>query len=588
MSEQIDHVAGEPAEVLDLVEKAGGALPAVSRRGFLGGVAGMAAGTLAGGVGALVAGTVAVPEAEAIELAPGDPHQRQADAHQLRVQASVAELNRPAIFHPTNGDEELYPHFIGNFSKTLPHNALGEVDPGAYRQLLDALESGDLAAFDAVPQGLGGGLLNPIGGLAFSLDGADSPAIGVNPPPAFASAELAAQAAELYWMALLRDVPFAEYGTHPLVAQAAADLSTFSGYTGPKQGGQVTPQTLFRLGYPGELDGPMVSQFLLRPFNYDGIPVEARMITAAPGVDYVTEYQEWVDVQQGGGPPGGNENDPVLRYPRNVRDLGRVAGSDRIYSQYFRAANIASGFGGAANDAANPYLSRPRQGGFATFGLAHLLDLVGHAHKAERHTWYQKWNVHRFLRPEAFGGRVHNHVTGATSYPIHSDLLNSPVLPLIFEHNRQQNLARLGLDEGSYLLPLMFRRGGPAHPSFPAGHAVSAGACVAILKAWFREDFIVPNPVKASADGLSLEPYVVGVDGPPLTLCGELNKLAHNLSIGRDMSGVHWRADDVEGNAQGEEVAIRLLREEKRAMPEFPTYFNGFSLTKFNGTTVTT
>ena len=557
---------------------------AVSRRGFLGGMAGMAAGTLASGVGALVVGTAAAPEAGAVELAPSDPHQRKASAHQLRVNASTAELTRPAIFHPTNGDEELYPNFIANFTKTLPHNELGEVDPPAYLQLLDAMESGDLAAFDAIPQGLGGSLLNPIGGLAFSLDGADSPAVGVTPPPAFASAEMAAMAAELYWMAVLRDVPFAEYDTHPLVAQAAADLSTFSGYTGPKQGGVVTPQTLFRLGYPGETVGPIVSQFLLRPFTYDGIPIDPKMRVDQPGSDFVTEYQEWLAVQRGGGPTGGIPADPELRYPRNVRDLGRLAGSDRIYSAFFRAANIAGGFGNAANDDANPYKARPRQGGFATFGLAHLLDLVGHAHKSERHTWYQKWNVHRYQRPEAFGGRVHNHVTGAASYPIHADLLSSPVLPLVFALNRQTNQARLGIDEGSYLLPIQFVRGGPSHPSFPAGHAVSAGACTTILKAWFREDFPWPNPVQPSADGLSLEPYT----GPPLTLGGEINKLAHNLSVGRDMSGVHWRADDVEGNRQGEEVALRLLREEKKAMPEFPTYFNGFSLTRFAGTTTTT
>lgn len=562
-------------------------LPEVSRRSFLGGVAGMAAGTLAGGVG-LIAATAPAPEAGAIEIAPTSPNQRRAAAHQLRVQASVAELQKGAIAHPTNGDEELYPNFIANFTKTLPHDGLGEVDVPSYLQLLDALESGDLAAFDAIPQGVGGALLNPLGGLAFTLDGADAPAIGVAPPPAFASAEMAAMGAELYWMALLRDVPFAEYDTHPLVAAAAADLSTFSGYTGPRQGGQVTPQTLFRLGYPGELDGPIVSQFLLRAFAYDNIPIDPRMRVDAAGADFVTEYDEWLAVQRGGGPVGGVPTDPVLRYPRNVRDLGRVAGSDRIYSQYFRAAIIAGGFGNAANDDANPYKARPRQGGFATFGLAHLLDLVGHAHKSERHTWYQKWNVHRYQRPEAFGGRVHNHVTGAASYPLHADLLNSPVLPLVFEHNRQVNLARLGLDQGTYLLPVMFVRGGPSHPSFPAGHAVSAGACVTVLKAWFREDFEWPSPVKPSADGLSLEPYVVGVDGPPLTLGGELNKLAHNLSIGRDMSGVHWRADDVEGNAQGEEAALRLMREEKLAMPEYPAYFDGFSLTRFDGTTTAT
>jgi hypothetical protein len=354
MSEELHHVAGATTGgTTNGVETE--ALPAVSRRGFLGGMAGMAAGSLAGGVGGLVAGVAVAPEADAIELAPQDPEAREDSAHQLRLKAAVAEKQRPAIFHPTNGDEELYPNFIANFTKTLPHDGLGEVDPPAYLQLLDAMESGDLAAFDAIPQGIGGAILNPIGGLAFSLDGADSPAVGVTAPPTFASAEMAAMAAELYWMAVLRDVPFAEYDTHPLVAQAAADLSTFSGYTGPKQGGVVTPQTLFRLGYPGETVGPIVSQLLLRPFTFDGIPIDPKMRVDQPGSDFVTEYQEWLAVQRGGGPVGGVPADPELRYPRNVRDLGRLAGSDRIYSAYFRAANIAVGFGNAVNDDANPY-----------------------------------------------------------------------------------------------------------------------------------------------------------------------------------------------------------------------------------------
>jgi hypothetical protein len=82
------------------------------------------------------------------------------------------------------------------------------------------------------------------------------------------------------------------------------------------------------------------------------------------------------------------------------------------------------------------------------------------------------------------------------------------------------------------------------------------------------------------ADGIGFTPYT----GPTLTIGGELNKLCHNLSAGRDMSGVHWRfADDLSGNLQGEEVAIRILREAK------PTYPEGFtlSLTKFNGEKIT-
>ena len=79
--------------------------------------------------------------------------------------------------------------------------------------------------------------------------------------------------------------------------------------------------------------------------------------------------------------------------------------------------------------------------------------------------------------------------------------------------------------------------------------------------------------------------YVYGTDGPPLTIHGELNKLCHNLSEGRNMLGVHFRvSDNYSGNQQGEEVAVRLLREAKATYPEpaFSVTFN-----KFDGTPVT-
>lgn len=102
--------------------------------------------------------------------------------------------------------------------------------------------------------------------------------------------------------------------------------------------------------------------------------------------------------------------------------------------------------------------------------------------------------------------------------------------------------------------------GSPNHPSAPAGHAVTAGACCTILKAWFRENTVINNPVQPNRDGTALVPYT----GPPLTVGGELNKLPHNMSAGRDMSGVHWRvSDDLTGLFQGEAVAIRLLTEQR-------------------------
>jgi hypothetical protein len=128
------------------------------------------------------------------------------------------------------------------------------------------------------------------------------------------------------------------------------------------------------------------------------------------------------------------------------------------------------------------------------------------------------------------------------------------------------------------------RSGSPSNPSFTSGHAFSAGACVTILKAWVREEVPFPDPVQPTPDGLGLVPYVPGIDGPELTLGGELNKLGHNITWGRSMGGVHWRTDNVEGLRQGEEVALRLLEEE---MAIYPEPFSGFGLTKFDGETVT-
>jgi hypothetical protein len=464
------------------------------------------------------------------------------------------------------------------------------VDIAAYNALLDALKTGNFADFEAIPLGGQLRLLNPLGGLAFNIEGPDSPATTVAPPPVFASAEIAAQMAELYWMAICRDVPLTDYASDPTVAAAVADLGTFPGYEGPTP---VTPQNLFRVGYPGVVDGPMVSQFLLKPFRYDGIPIEARTRVPLPvsaptdtGIDFLTAYDEWLAAQRGAPiATAADQRFDTPRFLRSVRDLGQNAGQDTIYSAYFRAALILGGFGPGAIDDGNPYKNSATQNSFATFGVAHLLALVGSVHKSERHTWYQKWNAHRVLRPEAFSGRVHNQRTGTASYPIHQRLMNSPVLDRIFQYNQQVNQRRgIGGGQGTFLLPILFPTGSPTHPSFPAGHAISAGACVSVLKAWFKEDFPIPDPVKPRADGSDVDPYVVGVDGPALTVGGELNKLAHNLSLGRDMSGVHWRFDDMQGNRQGEDVAIRILRE---ARPTLPEPFGGFIFTKFDGTTIT-
>jgi hypothetical protein len=204
-----------------------------------------------------------------------------------------------------------------------------------------------------------------------------------------------------------------------------------------------------------------------------------------------------------------------------------------------------------------------------TFGAPHVLDIVGRVtNTALKATWCHKWLIHKRLRPEEFAGRVHQTMTGAMRYPIHADVLNAAA---------PSTMSRAS---GTYLLPMAYPEGAPLHPAYPAGYAAIAGACTTVLKAFFKESFVMPNPVVASADGLSLLPY----RGPDLTVGGELHKLASNIALGRDAAGVHWRSDGIEGIKLGEAVALGILRDLRATYHED---FQGFSLTTFAGTLIT-
>jgi len=220
----------------------------------------------------------------------------------------------------------------------------------------------------------------------------------------------------------------------------------------------------------------------------------------------------------------------------------------------------------------NPYLSIKNQAGLLTFGSAHIQNLLAEVTQAAlKAMWYQKWFVHRTLRPIAYGGLVHNTLTGVARYPLQSDVLNSAAINEIFAKY------------GTYLLPAAYPEGGPQHPSYAEGHGVIAGACVTALKAFFNEAFVLLNPVVPADDGQSLVPYQ-GADAGLITVGGELNKLAHNIALGRDMAGVHWRSDAEQALLLGENVAISVLRDQRLTFNE---PFQGFTFTKFNGKTIT-
>ncbi|MGE0822692.1 MAG: vanadium-dependent haloperoxidase [Candidatus Binatia bacterium] len=506
-------------------------------------------------------------EAHAESIGPDKPKKRRRRAFEVRRDAAKFQRDLPLPDHQTNGDKEFFVNKIGSYSKALPHNSLGEVDLAAYTALLAALSSGDPNAFEAIPLGGSVKLANPQAAYAFVLEGPDGHHLGTIPPPAFSSAEEASEMAELYWRALTRDVPFVNYSTDPLTQAAAVDLSQFSVFRGPKSVDVVTPDTLFRGNTPGDLIGPYISQFLWKDIPYGAQTIVQRYRVPVKENDFMTSYADWLNIQRGVAPTAAITFDSTTRYIGNGRDLGEYLHRDYSYQAFLNAALILLSLGAPALDDANPYKTSAKQGGFTTFGGPSILDLVARvALCALNAAWCQKWLVHRRLRPEAFGGRIHNHKIGAVSYPISPEILHSPVLTAVFNKY------------GTYLLPQAYPEGCPTHPSYPGGHATIAGACVTVLKAFFKESFVIPNPVVANTDGTALDPYV----GPPLTVGGELNKLAANIGFGRDTAGLHWRSDETEGLKLGEAVAIGVMTDLQETYNE---NFAGFSLTKFDGTT---
>jgi hypothetical protein len=103
------------------------------------------------------------------------------------------------------------------------------------------------------------------------------------------------------------------------------------------------------------------------------------------------------------------------------------------------------------------------------------------------------------------------------------------------------------------------------------------------LKAFFNESFVLPSPVVASDDGQSLLAYT-GADAGQITVGGELNKLADNVALGRNMAAVHWRSDAAQSLLLGEALAISILRDQRHIYNE---PFDGFTFTKFDGKTIT-
>lgn len=499
---------------------------------------------------------------------------REVECHTVKSRVAEFDEEKPITFQNNNGDEERYGDKRGNFNKGLAHQASGFPNVGAFNSLVKALQEGNPAGFNAIQIGTGTKkLVNPQASLAFSLAANDAWINAIAQAPHFASAETAGEMVELYWTALVRDVNFNEFETDSTVADAIANLNTLTDFRGPKIGGVVTPTTFLRGDTPGDLMGPYISQFLYQTVNYGNTVILSNTLEtpATTGNDFLTTFEDLLIVLKGGltGKTITYATNNFIRTPRDLTEYvhqdtpGQASLSALLILQHFVGLYGASLF-----DSNNPYISNPTQEGFVTFNISHALSLVRNAvHEALKAAWYHKWQVNRRLRPEEYGFYVNDQIANGNNLDIHSDLINS------------QALTSTMATFGSLFLPSAYPEGSPVHPSYPAGHAVFIGAATTILKAFFNEDFIIPDALAPNTANTDLEPF----NDIPLTVGGELNKLAANIALGRNHAGVHYRSDGTQGILLGEKVALDILNNESFLFNE---NFSGFHLTKFDGTKI--
>ncbi len=607
--------------------------------------------------------------------------------------------------------------FVASFTKGLSHNEFGQLNQADdYTLLVNQINQQDAENFDRIPRGIsatavpltriqGGspsgedilwrGWESPRAGHYFDLQGPDADSVGMPPAPELGSEELMAEMAEVYALALIRDIPFSQIADQSGVdantgiavsdvMNAMSQLAWFQDTSSdglslqqrrrraarrvdhgesfpignPPDDAAFSQVDAFRGSAPGAKTGPYVSQFMLQgnkltpstgnvtdaSITYGRQVIDQKIETFIAGQDYMVHWNAFVDVQNGA--DFGAQNARALQSERRFittpRDLATYVRYDALYQAYLNAClymledprftfqkPVVNPYSGALGPGFPDGLSTsdapPSRQAFAAFGGPHILSMVTEvATRCLKAVRRQKFNYHRRARPERIGalltlkGTQNNPGSGndvsdqlgsVTSNLLSSMLSDSnlgPLLALVDAHNTSRlntaGAADSHLDFSAqpdplwyenaekYLLPMAFAEGSPMHPSYGAGHATVAGGCVTMLKAFFNttdesgESLPWPEDLRvlqATPDGQSLEDVAEGLT-VDMSINGELNKLAANISIARNMAGVHYYTDYYESLRMGERIATGILIEQMKQYNE-PVEF---SFESFDGDTV--
>ncbi len=537
-------------------------------------------------------------------------------AYQRRLACAYNEnYNVPNynINKENNGDETNVADYAAMFTKALAHDATTSVattqGQQSYETLVKAVKDGKQATYDAIVRASAGArkFVNPQCSAAWALIGRDSSLVPFTLPPTLDSRWAACEMAEVYLKAICRDVHFADYGTgqgtdldpsdgQSITNKAVAVLNAYGNdYKGPKNGGVVDASVLFRGTAAGCLVGPYVSQFMwldLHRLNQALLTIK-QYVPISDSREFGVPWDDFIDIQDGLVPQDYVPSDfSGQRYAIDGRDIGTWVHNDLPADSYDQAFNILlnNGFPMAPN---LPYYdgSTPNEDAFATMGPPDVSHLIGAITVyALKHAWAHKWRADRRLRPEAMAGLAHRvELTMQNPYGLNSDLFATlggvNVMDWILSKNEEQDPGNPAYQ--TYLLPLMYPEGSPTHPSYPAGHAVIAGAATTVMKALIDDQALFKayaTPMKPNPSDPTTLIALSGEGEDTMTVGGELDKLASNIALARDFAGVHYRSDGDYGITLGETIAIYYLQDWARTYAE--ELFAGFELTKRDGTRI--
>ncbi|MEO8416735.1 MAG: vanadium-dependent haloperoxidase [Ginsengibacter sp.] len=610
---------------------------------------------------------------------------RQDRAKAVRYSAAEVAYNRIHPLHISSGDEQRYrrkkipglpgenvPSLLNSFTKGLSHDMDGfVVDTDDFEAFIRASDSGDIdviadlplakaPADQDIPTTWQSNIANTAKGGApavvrgwesmgtgqtFELEGPDPQAMAIPPAPKLWSDELASEMVELYWMTLVRDVPFTKFDTNPMVGDAIKHLNKLDwiktrsvyglkdyeikrkrGYFVDNVNDAFNGDNIFRGNIKGDDVGFHISQFLYvgtnaqgkgNPANIDTINFDAsegliqygsctanqRVRICTPKKDYMTNWSQWIDNQNAadvrglesyGDLPGANHNAEGYRFIWTPRDLATFVHYDALHQAYFNACIIMldlkipfdPGLPFRGSDAID------KQIGFATFGGPHILTLVSEvAARALKAVRFQKYSVHRRARPEQLAGFIDRYKTDSTINGIEcmKELIDKMNANAMFNkvkaHNANQNTrADRSTDPTSADNSWLLPM--PFVEGSPMHPSYGSGhATVAGACVTILKAFFDSGYILPFSYKPSNHGRTLVHDAAHdnmYTVEGELNKLAGNIAFGRNWGGVHWYSDQLESLRLGEQMALGILEEQKL------TYGENFSMSipLFDGTTI--